>query len=268
MKKILVTAFFCLGMVTASYADLWDDTPTSSGWDTPATPAPKPATPPPKAQQPQPVADWDDPAPEQQAAPAPQPAPAPEQQATPAPQPAPVPAQQAAPAPQPAPAPEQQVTPAPQPTPAPEQQPTPAPAPEPAPAPIAAVPADSAAQTAAVDSVKTDVPVAAEPDAKQVAAADATKSMKKKKPADSKKSGSKIHWVPLSICAVVAVAGGVMAAMFDSKAKDVTSGTPDPNDPDGYKKAFDDAGTYQDLRAVSIGIAAAGLVGVGVTFMF
>ena len=37
---------------------------------------------------------------------------------------------------------------------------------------------------------------------------------------------------------------------------------------DDFKKAFDDAGTYQTLRAVSIGLAAAGLVGIGVTFMF
>jgi hypothetical protein len=66
----------------------------------------------------------------------------------------------------------------------------------------------------------------------------------------------------------VTVIGSVMAVVFDSQAKDVTSGTPDPRDPSGYKKAFDDAGTYQTLRAVSIGLAAAGLVGAGVTFFF
>lgn len=131
---------------------------------------------------------------------------------------------------------------------------TPAPAPEPAPAPDAKnAEAKPAQQQAKQDS-------------NQAAADKATKKIKdEKKPAKSS-SKIKIRWVPVSICAGVAVVGGVLTAVFDSKASNATSEK--PRNAVQYKKGYDDAGTYQTLRAVSIGVMAVGIAGVGLTFAF
>jgi len=264
MKKLAIALFLCLGAVTMSLADVWDDAPASSGWDTPA-PASKVEPQKAKKEQPKASSDWDTPS-SQTSSGWDTPAPAPKAEPkkvkkeqpkassgwdTPAPKAEPKKAE-------------------PKPAPAPVAKDTVKSAPAPTPVPVAvedssATSADSAAKVPA-DSLKTAEPVATSKDSNQVAASEATKPMKENNASSG--SGIKVHWVPVSICAGVAVLGGIMAAVFDSKAKDVTSGTPDPKDPDGYKKAFDDAGTYQTLRAVSIGLAAAGLVGIGVTFMF
>ena len=78
--------------------------------------------------------------------------------------------------------------------------------------------------------------------------------------------GKKIHWIPIAISGGVAVVGGAMAFVFNKKAKDATA-TP-PKNQQEFQKGHDDAKKNQTLRNVSLGLMAAGLVGVGVTFLF
>lgn len=80
----------------------------------------------------------------------------------------------------------------------------------------------------------------------------------------SKKSG--IHWVPLSIGAVAVAAGTVLAVVGNNKAKDAY-------DKGGMtvkelEKNKDDAKSGQTLRAVGIGVAIAGAIGIGLSFAF
>jgi hypothetical protein len=81
---------------------------------------------------------------------------------------------------------------------------------------------------------------------------------------DSHKSG--IHWVPLSISAVALVAGTVLAVVGNNQAKTAA-------DKGGYsvrelEKNRDDAKSGQTLRAIGIGVAIAGAVGIGLSFVF
>lgn len=99
----------------------------------------------------------------------------------------------------------------------------------------------------------------------QVVATEAAQSVAQESKEKSS-GGSKIHWIPLTISAAVAVAGGVMAYWFDSEAKKVTDEV--PANKEEYKVHRDNAGKYQLVRAVSIGVAAAGLVGVGLSILF
>ena len=96
-------------------------------------------------------------------------------------------------------------------------------------------------------------------------AATAAKSTPQPKP-QAQPSNIKIHWIPLSICAGVAITGGVLAVIFDNKASDAANRIPVNHNT--YKQSYDDAGNYQTKRNIAIGIAAAGLVGVGITFLF
>jgi len=79
-------------------------------------------------------------------------------------------------------------------------------------------------------------------------------------------SSFKVHWVPLTICAGVAIAGGALAVFFDKKASEAANRIPVNHNT--YKQSYDDAGNFQNKRNIAIGIAAAGLVGMGVTFLF
>ena len=82
----------------------------------------------------------------------------------------------------------------------------------------------------------------------------------------SKDKQKEIHWAPIGICAGVVVAGGILAYVFDKQAKDATS-IP-PSTATEYRKGYDDSGKYQNLRNISLGVAALGLVGIGLTFLF
>ena len=82
--------------------------------------------------------------------------------------------------------------------------------------------------------------------------------------ATSSKKG--IHWVPLSISAVATVTGVVLAVVGNSKAK--SESEKKPASQDEYNKRHDDIGTYQTMRAVGIGVAIAGGIGVGLSFAF
>ena len=96
--------------------------------------------------------------------------------------------------------------------------------------------------------------------AKQANASDAAGDAKQ----DGK--GKKIHWVPIAIFGGVAAVSGIMAAVFNQKAKTATA-TP-PQNHEEYQKGFDDAQKFQKVRNISLGLMAAGFVGVGVTFLF
>lgn len=109
---------------------------------------------------------------------------------------------------------------------------------------------------------------AAEAEKKDAQAKAAAQSATEKKSEQNKESsgGTKIRWVPISIGAAVSVAGGVMTYVFDSKAKDVTR--KEPANKEEYEKNHDDAGKYQTYRNISMGVAAAGLVCVGISIVF
>ena len=109
----------------------------------------------------------------------------------------------------------------------------------------------------AEDSLQKDL---AEMQAKEDAAKAAKDAAKKDEP------GLKIHWVPLAIAGAVAVGGGVMAAVFNSKAKSESEIAPE--NPDEYNDHLDKIKSAQTMRTVGIGLAIAGAVGAAVTFLF
>ena len=80
----------------------------------------------------------------------------------------------------------------------------------------------------------------------------------------AKKGG--IHWVPLSISAAATVTGVVLAVVGNNMAKNESKKK--PNSKDEYNRRHDDIGSYQALRAVGIGLAIAGGVGIGLSFAF
>ena len=101
-------------------------------------------------------------------------------------------------------------------------------------------------------------------DAQEAASAAAQDATSGAKPADDGKS--KILWVPVAISAAVAVGGGVMAALFNSKAKSERDKV--PTDVNEYDDICDNIDNAQTMRTVGIGIAILGAVGIGVSFLF
>lgn len=80
-----------------------------------------------------------------------------------------------------------------------------------------------------------------------------------------------IRWVPVAISGAVAIGGGVMAAVFNSKAKSEKEDFEkelDKEDNSKYKKHKDNADSYQTMRAVGIGLSIVGAVGLGLSFIF
>ena len=77
---------------------------------------------------------------------------------------------------------------------------------------------------------------------------------------------SRVHWVPLAIAGAVAIGGGVMAAVFNNKAK--TERDKVPADKEEFEKIADNIDQAQTMRLVGFGLLGAGLVGVGLTFLF
>ena len=113
------------------------------------------------------------------------------------------------------------------------------------------------AVASAEDTLKQDL---AEMQAKE----DAAKAAKEA--AAKENSGIKIHWIPLAISGAVAVTGGVLAALYNNKAK--TERDKAPSNPEEYSDQHDKIQNNQNMRNISLGIAALGLIGVGVTFLF
>jgi len=114
----------------------------------------------------------------------------------------------------------------------------------------------AAAEKASIDSVNTAKA------AKAAEAAEAAKTAQNNK----KESGIKVRWVPLAICGAVAVGGGVMAAVFNNKAKSEREKSIGSHEE--YESQIDKIESAQTMRTVGIGIAGAGLVAAGVTFLF
>lgn len=98
--------------------------------------------------------------------------------------------------------------------------------------------------------------------AKQTSASNAAASAKK----DSVEGRFRVHWIPLAIAGAVAVGGGVMAAVFNSKAK--SERDKEPINPDEYNEHLDKIESAQTMRNVGIGLAIGGAVGAAVTFLF
>lgn len=95
---------------------------------------------------------------------------------------------------------------------------------------------------------------------KDVAASDAAKD------AATKDGNKKMSWIPTAIAGAVMIGGGVMAAVFNSKAKKESE--KETLTREEYDDRCDKIDNAQTLRAVGLGIAAVGLVGVGVTLLF
>lgn len=73
-------------------------------------------------------------------------------------------------------------------------------------------------------------------------------------------------WLPQIISGVVFVGGTIMAVAFNSKAK--SERDKKPADAADYDKICDNIESAQNMRTVGFGIAALGLVGFGVSFLF
>ncbi len=95
---------------------------------------------------------------------------------------------------------------------------------------------------------------------KEAAASEAAKD------ASAQNAGTKKSWIPPVIASAVMIGGGVMAAVFNSKAKKESK--KETLTRDEYDDRCDKIENAQTLRAVGFGIAAAGLVGLGVTLLF
>ena len=72
--------------------------------------------------------------------------------------------------------------------------------------------------------------------------------------------------MPLSIGDAATVTDVVLAVVGNNMAKDESKKK--PNSKDEYNRRHDDIGSYQALRAVGIGLAIVGGVGIGLSFAF
>ena len=104
-----------------------------------------------------------------------------------------------------------------------------------------------------------------ESDARAAIAGDAAKSASSEN-SDKKGNAKKIHWIPIGISTAVAIGGGVMAAVFNGKAKSERDKV--PASAAEYETNCDNIDKAQTMRTVGLGLAALGLVGVGVSFLF
>lgn len=83
---------------------------------------------------------------------------------------------------------------------------------------------------------------------------------------DSDNSMSTTKLLRIGVFSAIALGGAAAAYVFDKKAKDATA-TPPTNEAE-FKKGHDDAKQNQNVRNISLGVAAAGLVALGLTFLF
>ena len=117
----------------------------------------------------------------------------------------------------------------------------------------------------AVEGAPEDV--AAAEDVRSVAAASAASDAAKSNGSgDAAGKSGVAHKVVLGLGSAVAIGGGVMALVFNNKAKSERDKKPATEKE--YQKSCDKIDDAQTLRAVGLGLAALGLVGVGVSFLF
>lgn len=118
----------------------------------------------------------------------------------------------------------------------------------------------------AVEGAESDLlPETFETQESATAAAKAATSGEKNAGSEPKAS-RKIHWVPIAISAAVAAGGGVMAAVFNNKAK--TEREKVPLTTKMYDEISDNIDQAQKMRTIGLGIAVLGVVGIGVSFLF
>lgn len=84
---------------------------------------------------------------------------------------------------------------------------------------------------------------------------------------ESEKKSHVARWVVLGISAATAVTGAVLAVVGNSQAKDAAA-TEKFASQDEFNDARDKAKSGQTLRSVGIGLAIAGAVGIGISFVF
>ena len=75
-----------------------------------------------------------------------------------------------------------------------------------------------------------------------------------------------IHWIPLSLSTLTAVTGVVLAIVGNDRARDAHE--KGFNSTEEYERNTDSAHKGQILRGVGIGVAIAGAVGIGLSFVF
>lgn len=75
-----------------------------------------------------------------------------------------------------------------------------------------------------------------------------------------------IHWIPLSLSTLTAVTGVVLAIVGNDRARDAHE--KGFNSTEEYERNKDRAHKGQILRGVGIGVAIAGAVGIGLSFVF
>jgi hypothetical protein len=83
---------------------------------------------------------------------------------------------------------------------------------------------------------------------------------------NGKQSMSTTKLLRIIVSSAVVLGGSAAAYMFDKKAKEATA-TPPTNEQE-FKKGHDDAKQNQNVRNISLGITAAGLIALGLTFLF
>lgn len=76
----------------------------------------------------------------------------------------------------------------------------------------------------------------------------------------------KKSWILPAVASAVMIGGGVMAVVFNKKAKDEHDKVPETKSE--YDDICDNIDNAQTMRNVGIGIAAVGLVGLGFTLFF
>jgi hypothetical protein len=100
------------------------------------------------------------------------------------------------------------------------------------------------------------------------------KAQAAKAASDAAKAGdgeSGIHWIPLTISAAALIGGSIMAFMYNKKAKeekDAFDSELAAGDDTGYHDHEQNAQDFQQNRAIGIGIAIAGAIGIGLSFLF
>ena len=113
------------------------------------------------------------------------------------------------------------------------------------------------------EPLKNEIPEKLEDNLMQEKASAAVESAKQN---DGEKSMSTTKLLRIGVFSAVALGGGIAALVFDKKAKNATA-TPPTNRAE-FQKGHDDAKQNQNVRNVSLGVAAAGLVALGLTFLF
>ncbi len=74
------------------------------------------------------------------------------------------------------------------------------------------------------------------------------------------------HWLLIGISSAVLVAGTTLAVIYNSKAKDESK--KQPSSQKEFDDRHDDIGKYQNVRAVGIGMAIVGGIGLGLSIAF